>query len=60
MKKILSIVALLMVSVALTARQKHADQERQQPSEQEQAMTQRLYEAQIGGKDSDLDRKSVV
>ena len=43
-----------MVSVALTARQKHADQERQQPSEQEQAMTQRLYEAQIGGKDSDF------
>ena len=54
MKKILSIVALLMVSVTLTARQKHADQERQQPSEQEQAMTQRLYEAQIGGKDSDF------
>ena len=46
MKKIFAIVALLMVSVTLTARQKPADQEKQQPQEQEQAMVQRLYETQ--------------
>ena len=49
MKKILSIAALLMVSVTLTARQKPADQEKQQPQEQEQAMVQRLYETVSGG-----------
>ena len=54
MKKILSIAALLMVSVTLTARQKPADQEKQQPQEQEQAMVQRLYETQVSGSDSDF------
>ena len=54
MKKIFAIVALLMVSVTLTARQKPADQEKQKPQEQEQAMVQRLYETQISGSDSDF------
>ena len=54
MKKIFAIVALLMVSVTLTARQKPADQEKQQPQEQEQAMVQRLYETQVSGSDSDF------
>ena len=43
-----------MVSVTLTARQKPADQEKQQPREQEQAMVQRLYETQVSGSDSDF------
>ena len=43
-----------MVSVTLTARQKPADQEKQQPQEQEQAMVQRLYETQVSGSDSDF------
>ena len=54
MKKIFAIVALLMVSVTLTARQKPADQEKQQPQEQEQAMVQRLYETQVSGSDTDF------
>ena len=54
MKKILSVAALLMVSVTLTARQKPADQKKQQPHEQEQTMVQRLYETQVSGSDSDF------
>lgn len=54
MKKIVFIVTMLVVCVTLAARQKNADQEKLQPSEQEQAMAQRLYEAQIGGNDSDF------
>ena len=44
MRKILFIALLLTVSITLTARQKPAGQEKQQPREQEQAMVQRLYE----------------
>ena len=54
MKKFLFIAAILMVGITLTARQKPADQEKQQPREQEQAMVQRLYETQISGSDSDF------
>ncbi len=55
LKKIVLSVALLMVSLTLAAQQKSADQEEhQQPSEQEQAMVQRLYEIQMSGNDSDF------
>ena len=47
-------VALLVVSVTLAAQQKPADQKKQQSSEQEQAMVQRLYETQMSGNDSDF------
>ena len=53
MKKIIIIsVALLVVSITLSAQQKSTDQVKQQSSEQEQAMVQRLYETQISGNDS--------
>ena len=45
---------MLTVSVTLTARQKPADQEKQKPQEQEQALVQRLYETQASGSDSDF------
>lgn len=54
MKKIFAIVALLMVSVTLTARQKSADQGKQQSPTQEQALVQRLYETQTSGSDTDF------
>lgn len=48
-------VALLVVSITLAAQQKHTDQEkRQQPSEQEMAMVQRISEVQMSGSDSDF------
>ena len=52
MKKIVLSVALLVVSVTFAAQQKPADQKKQQPSEQEQAMVQHLYETQMSGSDS--------
>ena len=55
LKRIVSCLALMVVSVALAAQQGSAGQEKQQqPSEQEQAMVQRLYETQISGSDSDF------
>ena len=47
-------MALLVASVTLVAKQVPTDQEKQQPSEQEQAMVQRLYETQVSGSDSDF------
>ena len=52
LKKIVLSVALLVVSVTFAAQQKPADQKKQQPSEQEQAMVQHLYETQMSGSDS--------
>lgn len=56
MKKIVLLsVALLVVSVTLSAQQKPTVQEKQQqPSEQEKAMVQRINEAQMSGNDSDF------
>ena len=54
MKKIVFIAAILMVSVTLTARQKSADQGKQQSPTQEQALVQRLYETQTSGSDTDF------
>ena len=55
MKKIVLLtVALLVISLPLSARQKPADQEKQQPSEKEMAMVQRINEAQMSGSDSDF------
>ncbi len=54
MKKIVFISAILMVSVTLTARQKSADQGKQQSPTQEQALVQRLYETQTSGSDTDF------
>ena len=53
-KKIVFTVVLLAMSITLVAQQKTADQKTQQPSEQEQAMVQRLYETQMNGSDSDF------
>jgi signal transduction histidine kinase len=54
-KIVLFSVALLVVSVTFAAQQKSTDQEKQQqPSEKEQAMAQRLHEAQMSGSDSDF------
>ena len=54
-KKIVFTVALLAMSITLVAQQKSAEQKaQQQPSEQEQAMVQRLYETQMNGSDSDF------
>ena len=53
-KKIVFTVALLAMSITLVAQQKSADQKTQQPSDQEQAMVQRLYETQMNGSDSDF------
>ena len=50
MKKIVFIAAILMVSVTLTARQKSADQGKQQSPTQ----VQRLYETQTSGSDTDF------
>lgn len=54
MKKFLFIAAILTVSVTLTARQKSADQGKQQSPTQEQALVQRLYETQTSGSDTDF------
>ncbi len=55
LKKIVFSVALLAISLNLAAQQNSADQERRQlSSEQEQAMVQHLYEAQMSGSDSDF------
>lgn len=53
-KIVLLTVALLVISLPLAARQKPADQEKQQPSEKEMAMVQRINEAQMSGSDSDF------
>ena len=54
-KKIVFTVVLLAMSITLVAQQKSAEQKaQQQPSEQEQAMVQRLYETQMNGSDSDF------
>jgi len=54
-KKIVFTVVLLAMSITLVAQQKSAEQKaRQQPSDQEQAMVQRLYETQMNGSDSDF------
>ena len=45
-------MALLVASATLAAQQTPVDQEKKQPSEQEHAMVQRLYEAQVSGNDS--------
>ena len=44
----------MVVSLNLAAQQKSAGQEKQQPSEQEMAMVQRINEAQMSGSDSDF------
>ena len=54
-KKIVFTVVLLAMSITLVAQQKSAEQKaQQQPSGQEQAMVQRLYETQMNGSDSDF------
>ena len=54
-KKIVFTVALLAMSITLVAQQKSAEQKaQQQPSDQEHAMVQRLYETQMNGSDSDF------
>lgn len=54
-KIVILTVVLLVVSTGLAAGQQPAHQEGQkQPSEQEQAMVQRLNEAQMSGSDSDF------
>ena len=53
-KIVLLSVALLVVCVTLTAQQKSADQEKQQPSEQEMVMVQHINEVQMSGSDSDF------
>ena len=54
-KKIVFTVVLLAMSITLVAQQKSAEQKaQQQPSDQEQAMVQRLYETQMNGSDSDF------
>lgn len=54
-KNVLLSVALLVVSLSLTAQQKRTVQEKQQqPSEQEMAMVQRINKAQMSGSDSDF------
>ena len=54
-KKIVFTVVLLAMSITLVAQQKSIEQKaQQQPSGQEQAMVQRLYETQMNGSDSDF------
>ena len=54
-KKIVFTVVLLAMSITLVAQQKSAEQKaQQQPSDQERAMVQRLYETQMNGSDSDF------
>ena len=54
-KKIVFTVVLLAMSITLVAQQKSAEQKaQQQPSDQEHAMVQRLYETQMNGSDSDF------
>ena len=47
-------MAILTVSVTLTASQNTVVQDKQQPLTQEQALVQRLYETQASGSDSDF------
>ena len=54
LKKIVISVALLVTSITLAAQQKASDQDKQQPSPEEQAIVQRLYETQATGSDSDF------
>ena len=53
-KKIVFSVALLAMSISLSAQQKQPTQEKQQPNAQEHALVQRLYETQQNGSDSDF------
>ena len=53
-KKIVFSVALLAMSISLSAQQKQPTQEKQQPNTQEHALVQRLYETQQNGSDSDF------
>ena len=53
-KKIVFSVALLAISISLSAQQKQPTQEKQQPNAQEHALVQRLYETQQNGSDSDF------
>lgn len=52
--KIVLTAAMLVMSMTLAAQQKSANQDIQQPSTQEQAMAQRVYETQASGSDSDF------
>ena len=54
LKKIVISVALLVTSITLAAQQKASDQDKQQPSPEEQAIVQRLYETQTSGSDTDF------
>ena len=54
LKRIVLSMALLAVSVTLTAKQKSSAMGKEMPSEQEQVLAQRVYETQISGKDSDF------
>ena len=56
LQKIVFTVVLLAMSTTLIAQQTSASNEKQpqQPSEKEQTMMQRLYEAQMNGSDSDF------
>lgn len=51
LEKIVLTLVMLAVSLNLTAKQKGAVQ---QPDEQEKALVQRVYEAQMSGSDSDF------
>ena len=59
-RQILFAAVMLMVSVTLSAQQHPSDQEKQQPSEQEQAMAQRIYQAQVSGSDTDFYEAHVT
>lgn len=54
LKKIVVSVALLAVSITLTAKQKPTAMGKGMPSKQEQELAQRVYETQMSGKDSDF------
>ena len=53
-KIVLLSVVLLVVSITLAAQQNTDQEKRQQPSEQEMAMVQRINEAQMSGSNSDF------
>ena len=59
-RQVLFAAVMLMVSVTLSAQQHPSDQEKQQPSEQEQAMAQRIYQAQVSGSDTDFYEAHVT
>ena len=59
-RQVLFAAVMLMVSVTLSAQQHPSDQEKQQPSEQELAMAQRIYQAQVSGSDTDFYEAHVT